>query len=170
MLTHRSSRAAPISSAASRPSVKLQFSAGFAYYPRFEPVPRPQHLLPAKGQAAKRRGEAQGLWWEARHTATAPRCLPRPAPLPPGGAQRVRVCSSLPSHSGSFIASTLWHPCAGVLNQKDPLVCSATPHFSAHSSFMILMRVFFQETHISLFDLGASVRIFFNTTLAFWKC
>ena len=26
---------------------------------------------------------------------------------------------------------------------------------------MILMRVFFQETHISLFDLGASVRIFF---------
>lgn len=36
------------------------------------------------------------------------------------------------------------------------------------SSFMILMRVFFQETHISLFDLGASVRIFFfNTTLAF---
>lgn len=41
------------------------------------------------------------------------------------------------------------------------LVCSATPHFSAHSSFMILMRVFFQETHISLFDLGASVRIFF---------
>lgn len=25
---------------------------------------------------------------------------------------------------------------------------------------MILMRVFFQETHISLFDLGASVRIF----------
>lgn len=26
---------------------------------------------------------------------------------------------------------------------------------------MILMRMFFQETHISLFDLGASVRIFF---------
>lgn len=42
-------------------------------------------------------------------------------------------------------------------------VCSATPNFSACSSFMILMRVFFffQETHISLFDLGASVRIFF---------
>lgn len=73
-----------------------------------------------------------------------------PLPLPPAGGP-----------SGSFIATTLWQRCAGVLNQKDPLVCSATPHFSAHSSFMILMRVFFQETHISLFDLGASVRVFF---------
>lgn len=78
VLTHRSSRAAPISSAASRPSVKLQFSAGFAYYPRFEPVSRPEHLLPAKGQAAKRRGEAQGLG--GRPTTPPPRSCPSPGP------------------------------------------------------------------------------------------
>lgn len=69
-----------------------------------------------------------------------------------------------------FMASALWQWIAEFLTKRI-LVCSATPHFSPHSSFMILMRVFFQETHISLFDLGASVRIFFfNTTLAFWKC
>lgn len=58
-----------------------------------------------------------------------------------------------------FMASTRWQWIT-VFPTKRILVCSATPHFSTHSSFMILMRVFFQETHISLFDLGASVRIF----------
>lgn len=59
-----------------------------------------------------------------------------------------------------FMASALWQRIAGFLTERI-LVCSATPHFSPHISFMILMRVFFQETHISLFDLGASVRFFF---------
>lgn len=67
-----------------------------------------------------------------------------------------------------FVASALWQWI--VLLTERILICSATPHFSTRSSLTILMRVFFQETHISLFDLGASVRIFFNTTLAFWKC
>lgn len=64
-----------------------------------------------------------------------------------------------------FVASALWQWI--VLLTERILICSATPHFSTRSSLTILMRVFFQETHISLFDLGASVRIFFNTTLAF---
>lgn len=58
-----------------------------------------------------------------------------------------------------FMASAHWQ-WIPVFLTKRTLICSATPHFSTHSSFMILMRVFFQETHISLFDLGASVRIF----------
>lgn len=92
--------------------------------------------------------------------------LPPPESLPPCGLQRVLVFSKLPLQFGFS-----WRVYAGIgwlvcLTERIS-VCSATPHFSARSSFMIGMRVFFQETHISLFDLGASVRIFFNTTLAF---
>lgn len=57
-----------------------------------------------------------------------------------------------------FVARTLWQWL--VFLTERILICSATPHFSTRSSLTIPMRVFFQETHISLFDLGASVRIF----------
>lgn len=74
--------------------------------------------------------------------------------LPPCGFQRRLVSSN--SHWN--VASGLWQWI--VFLTERILICSATPHFSPRSSLTILMRVFFQETHISLFDLGASVRIF----------
>lgn len=85
---------------------------------------------------------------------------PRSEPLPPCGLQRIVVFIRLPFPFGFFMASARWQWIAVFLTKRI-FVCSTTPHFSTHSSFMILMRVFFQETHISLFDLGASVRIFF---------